>query len=204
MSQETSNAINLANQLLADLTEIQQQETPTAEVEIQIDAIRPGFKFKFVARRLDLLTFLYNGSLPEVLAAELMAATAEQSDRLAEILTLSENRREKLTGLDQAKLMNFQRMLAVQVCVAPKLVEGPALNAGEVSLATLPFAGHIVVALFHYALMLSPGVPVPVEGEKEVDLQQVKNFPSDPALSNAGPDGQKRGDADQQAHATQG
>ena len=160
MSQETNHAINLAAELLTSLTDIQQQQTPTALVEIQINAIRPGFKFKFLARRLDLLSFLYNGSLPEVLAAELMAATPEQSERMAEMLTLDQARREKLSGMDQAKLINFQRMLAKQVCVSPKLVEGPALEPGQVSLDTLPFAGHIILALFNYALMLSPGVPI--------------------------------------------
>jgi hypothetical protein len=171
---------------------------------LPIPSIAPDFKFRFIARRLELLDLLYNGTLPEAMAAELLASNDQGQEKLAEMLTLADEQRQKLSGAEQAKLLAFQKQAAVAVCVAPKLVDGPARNPGEVSLPALPGAGKLIVALFGYAMSLSPGVPVKLTNGKETTLDGVRSFRDKSALPDAGSDGPQSEPRGQQLDAHQG
>lgn len=170
-----TRAAELAAQFRANAARV---EFPTAEVELSIPSIAPDFKFKFVARRIDILTLLHGGVLPEALAQQLLESR-ERGEEFA----------ETLTGEETLQLLRFQQHVARQVCVAPKLVFHPA-GEGEIDLREVPFAGELITALFKYAMALSPDVPVPTT-EGETDLRAVANFREKSAHADAGGDGRK-------------
>lgn len=171
-----TRAAELAAQFRANAARV---EFLTAEVELSIPSIAPDFKFKFVARRIDILTLLHGGVLPEALAQQLLESRERGGEEFA----------ETLTGEETLQLLRFQQHVARQVCVAPKLVFHPA-GEGEIDLREVPFAGELITALFKYAMALSPDVPVATT-EGETDVQAVANFREKPAHVDAGGDGRK-------------
>lgn len=148
---------------------------PTTIVHLPIPSISPDFVFEFEARRISIESLLYSGALPEKLALTLIGNQTTTAPA-------------ELSGAEQLQILEFQRRIACEVCVSPRLVFRDVLADDEIDLRNVPYAGSIIVALFQYAMNLSPDVPVSTQsGETTVDA--VERFRAQSALSDAGDDG---------------
>lgn len=160
------------------------------EVSLPIPAIAPDFVFTFIAQRVDITSLLYNGQLPETFAKQILASRKEATrEDLAEEFLDEASAEEKQASLD------FQVRIAQEVCFAPKLVFRDPESEEEIDLRTLPFSGNLIIALFNYAMGLSPDVPVATLDGGETTVKAVETFPdglSGGELPGAGSDGEKR------------
>ena len=148
---------------------------PTTIVHLPIPSIAPDFVFEFEARRVSIESMLYSGALPEKLALTLIGH--QETSAPAE-----------LSGAEQLQILEFQRRIACEVCVSPRLVFRDATSDDEVDLRDVPYSGNIIVALFQYAMNLSPDVPVATQsGETTVDA--VERFRQQSALPDDGDHG---------------
>lgn len=121
------------------------------------------------------MSMLYSGVLPESLARALLEkrrAVGLSDDSAVEIA-------EGMSAEEQLAILDFQRKIACEVCVAPKLVFRDAANAEEIDLREWEHAGKLIVALFNYAMRLSPDVPVATTDGGAEPLKAVESFRSE-------------------------
>ena len=184
-TKEQTTAVTLKEKLEAQL-----RETKSAfkAVDLPIPDIAPDFKFSFLARRIDVITILYSGDagLPEHLVADILGL--KEPEKLAklreEATKVAEESAQKMDLGDRIAMMKFQRFVAQQVCVAPKIVYGPTTDPESIDLVGTGFVNEFVTALYTYAMKGSPDIPVELENGQEVGLDQVKTFPDVPPLQN--------------------
>lgn len=145
----------------------------TAEVNLPIPSIAPDFVFTFVAQRIDITSLLYAGELPEAFTKIVFGDRKEKKSReeLAEEFLDENSAEEKKASLQ------FQIEIAQQVCREPKLVFADPQDDTEVDLRKLPFSGNLIIALFNYAMGLSPDVPVKTLDGGATTLRAVEKFP---------------------------
>jgi hypothetical protein len=185
---------NRAAQLAAQFkqqTEKAFEQNWRKEVSMPIPTIAPGFVFTFIAQRVDITSLLYNGQLPETFAKQILANRREASrEEIAEDFLNEASAEEKKASLD------FQVKIAQEVCYAPKLVFHDPENEEEIDLRKLPFSGNLIIALFNYAMGLSPDVPVATTDGGQTSLKAVETFPEGlqrGELPGAGPDSPEPG-----------
>lgn len=175
-----TRAATLAAQFKRNLAKVQPR---TAIVQLPIPDIAPDFVFEFVAKRVDIESMLYSGMLPERLAVTLMSQRDDGPATDAETIAA------RMTPQEQVQMLDFQRRIACEVCVEPRLVFREPEHEGEIDLREVPYAGNLIVALFQYAMALSPDVPVATAGGWETTVEAVSSFRDEPALHDAGDDG---------------
>lgn len=167
MKQNGNRAAALAAQFKKQAKAITSQ---TVEVKLPIPEIAPDFVFEFVGRRVDIMTMLYSGVLPESLARALLETRRTNvEDSAIEIA-------EEMSADEQLAILDFQRRIACEVCVAPKLVFREPASAEEIDLRDWEHAGKLIVALFNYAMKLSPDVPVATTDGGAEPLKAVESF----------------------------
>lgn len=169
MKQNGNRAAALAAQFKKQTKAI---ATQTIEVKLPIPEIAPDFVFEFIGRRVDIMSMLYSGVLPESLARTLLEkrqAAGLSDDNAVEIA-------EGMSANEQLAILDFQRKIACEVCVAPKLVFREAASAEEIDLREWEHAGKLIVALFNYAMQLSPDVPVATTDGGAEPLKAVQSF----------------------------
>lgn len=171
MKQNGNRAAALAAQFKKQTKAI---ATQTIEVKLSIPEIAPDFVFEFVARRVDIMSMLYSGVLPESLARTLLEK--RQAAGLANIDESAVEIAEGMSANEQLAILDFQRKIACEVCVAPKLVFREAASAEEIDLREWEHAGKLIVALFNYAMQLSPDVPVATTDGGAEPLKAVQSF----------------------------
>jgi hypothetical protein len=164
------------------------EEKYRVEVKLPIPSIAPDFVFEFVAQRVDVTSLLYNGQLPETFAKQILGARREarSEDEITQEFLDDATAAEKQAALD------FQIKIAQEVCYAPKLVFREPVNDEEIDVRTLPFSGNLIIALFNYAMGLSPDVPVGLTDGTTTTVEAVSNFPDGaqgPQSARAGADG---------------
>lgn len=178
MPNNGTRAAALAAQFRRNLSQVAPK---TATVRLPIPDIAPDFVFEFVAKRVDIESMLYAGMLPERLALTLMAQRDEAGGD-------AEATAARMTAQEQLAMLDFQRRIACEVCVEPRLVFRAPENDGEIDLREIPYAGNLIVALFTYAMNLSPDVPV-ATATGETTVEAVESFRDEPALHDAGDNG---------------
>lgn len=169
MKQNGNRAAALAAQFKKQTKAI---ATQTIEVKLPIPEIASDFVFEFIGRRVDIMSMLYSGVLPESLARTLLEkrqAAGLSDDNAVEIA-------EGMSANEQLAILDFQRKIACEVCVAPKLVFREAASAEEIDLREWEHAGKLIVALFNYAMQLSPDVPVATTDGGAEPLKAVQSF----------------------------
>jgi hypothetical protein len=162
------------------------KETWTREVKLPIPSIAPDFVFEFVAQRVDITSLLYNGQLPETFAKQLLEARSDGSREQVEREFI-----DNATAEEKKASLDFQIKIAQEVCREPKLVFHDPTSDEEIDLRTLPFSGNLIIALFNYAMGLSPDVPVETEGGAQ-PLKAVESFRDGAALPDALDDSAQR------------
>lgn len=169
MKQNGNRAAALAAQFKKQAKAITSQ---TVEVKLPVPEIAPDFVFEFIGRRVDIMSMLYSGVLPESLARTLLEkrrAAGLSDDSAVEIA-------EEMSAEEQLAILDFQRKIACEVCVAPKLVFRDTVSAEEIDLRDWEHAGKLIVALFNYAMKLSPDVPVATTDGGAEPLKAVESF----------------------------
>lgn len=161
-----------------------------AAVRLPIPAIGPDFVFEFVAQRIDFTSMLYAGLLPDAFARAILGSRerAQSEQDVADEFMNNASHEEKLGSLE------WQLKIAQEVCFEPRLVMRDVQSDSEFDLRTMPFSGDLIIALFNYAMGLSPEIPVQTEGG-QTTLHDVETFRSEQQgaeLFNALPDGQKQ------------
>lgn len=141
----------------------------TREVSLPIPSIAPDFVFQFVARRIDATSMLYAGELPEHFTRLILGDADDVGDA-------AEPRR--VSAEEKRAALEFQVKIAQEVCMAPKLVFGDPKDETEIDLRQLPFSGNLILALFNYAMNLSPDVPVKTTEGGSTSLAAVETFPA--------------------------
>lgn len=168
-------------------------ENWTKEVALPVPSVAPDFVFTFIAQRVDLTSLLYGGQLPETFAKQILANRREQTqEEVAEEFLDDSTAEQKQAALD------FQVKIAQEVCLAPKLVFREPQSDEEIDLRSLPFSGNLIIALFNYAMGLSPDVPVALTNGGETTVKAVETFPDGAPrveFSDAGQDGAGSGPA---------
>lgn len=186
MNGSKSRAAELAAQFKQQ-TEKAFEQNWRKEVKLPIPSIAPDFVFEFIAQRVDITSLLYNGQLPENFAKQILANRKEATrDEIAQEFLDEASAEEKKASLD------FQVKIAQEVCFAPKLVLREPQSDEEIDLRTLPFSGNLIIALFNYAMGLSPDVPVATTDGGQTSLKAVETFPDGvpgSELPGAGGDG---------------
>lgn len=153
------------------------QEAATAEVSLPIPSIAPDFVFHFVGRRVDMNSLLIAGELPESMARKILDAKREDlSADKEEQLQRALDEAAQLTLEEKQANIEFQKRIALKVCLEPKLVFHEPKDETEIDLRDVPYAGELIVALFSWAMELSPGVPVATTEGKETTVDAVENF----------------------------
>lgn len=156
----------------------------TKEVTLPIPSISPDFQFTFIAQRVDLTSLLYAGQLPEAFAKQILANKRELSQEEA-----ADDFLNNTTADEKKASLEFQVKIVQEVCLAPKLVFRDPESDDEVDLRALPFSGNLIIALFNYAMGLSPDVPVQMTDGGETTVKAVETFPdgtSGPELPGTG------------------
>lgn len=172
MSQASKNrAAQLAAQFKAQ-SQKALEEKWTKEVSLPIPSIAPDFVFTFIAQRVDLASLLYAGQLPEAFARQILSDRRQRTDEEAAEDFLNESSAE-----EKKAALEFQTMIAREVCKAPKLVFRDPQNDEEIDLRALPFSGNLIIALFNYAMNLSPDVPVGLTDGGQTTVKAVETFP---------------------------
>lgn len=141
----------------------------TREVSLPVPSIAPDFVFTFIARRVDATSMLYAGELPEHFTRLILG----DADDVAEG---AEPR--KVSADEKRAALEFQIKIAQEVCMAPRLVFADPKDETEVDLRKLPFSGNLILALFNYAMNLSPDVPVATTEGGSTSLAAVETFPA--------------------------
>ena len=159
----------------------------TALVKLPIPSIADGFVFEFVARRIDIASMLMAGTLPESMAR--MILEIRTPDAVAKIEEEAQIEAEQMGAKEQLDLLQFQKKIALQVCVEPQLVFRDVVDPGEIDLRGIEFADKLIAALYGYAMGLSPAVPVVTTDGGETTVAAVETFPPKPEFSDAGADG---------------
>lgn len=171
MKQNGNRAAALAAQFKKQAKAITSQ---TVEVKLPVPEIAPDFVFEFIGRRVDIMTMLYSGVLPESLARALLEK--RRAVDLSNIEDSAIEMAEEMSADEQLAILDFQRKIACEVCVAPKLVFREPASAEEIDLRDWEHAGKLIVALFNYAMRLSPDVPVATTDGGAEPLKAVESF----------------------------
>lgn len=169
-----SRAARLADQFKAASADLR------TEVDLPIPGIpgRPDFRFRCVLRRVDILSFITNSSLPEHLVRSLLNLRAP--DRLEALEKQAAETAAKMvseleTVEDLKAIQQLQRTIAQATCLEPRIVYEPTDDPEAINLDESDIGDAIVKALYAYATSLSPDVPVAMAGG-EATLDEVSSF----------------------------
>lgn len=171
-----ARAAALAAQFKSQAAKI--EETATAEVRLPIPSVASDFVFEFIGRRIDLNSLLIAGQLPEAYARKLLGAKLDDmpADKEAQLQRAIEEANQ-MTADERKANLDFQRDVALKVCVAPRLVFREAQGDDEIDLREIPWSGDLIAALFQWAMSLSPEVPVAQTDGEETTVAAVETFP---------------------------
>lgn len=174
MSKKTKGAA-MAAQFKAQAAKV--IEATSVDVRLPIPAIAPDFVFEFVGRRIDFNSMLMAGELPESFARQILEAKRQElpPDKDAAL----EKAMEKAMALsveEKQENIEFQKTVAQRVCLSPRLVFREAVDDDEIDLRGVPFSGDLIIALFEWAMDLSPEVPVKLVDGEETTVKAVENF----------------------------
>lgn len=155
----------------------------------------PDFTFPCVVRRVDVVAFVTapNAGLPEQFANQLLGIKPGRIDELkAKAEEVAAEQTQSMTLDDLKAIQDFQRRIAQQTCLEPRIVFEATDDEGAIDLSSPDFAhcaNEIVTALYNYGMSMSPDVPVRIAGGAETTLKAVESFREIPKLVDAGNDG---------------
>lgn len=182
-----SRGAALASQLRAQVAKAKPQ---TASVRLAIPEIAPDFVFEFEAKRIPIQSWLMSGFLPESMARMILSVrTPEAFERIEDDAAAAV---DEMSVDEQIALIEFQKKVATEVCVSPKLVYRDATAEDEIDLRDPAFADiadKLIKALYAYAMGLSPAVPVATTTGEDTTVEAVETFPEKPEFPNAGKPG---------------
>jgi len=155
----------------------------------------PDFTFPCVVRRVDVVAFVTapNAGLPEQFANQLLGIKPGRIDELkAKAEEVAAEQTQSMTLDDLKAIQDFQRRIAQQTCLEPRIVFEATDDEGAIDLSSPDFAhcaNEIVTALYNYGMNMSPDVPVRIAGGAETTLKAVESFREIPKPVDAGNDG---------------
>jgi hypothetical protein len=136
---------------------------PAIDVEIA-----PGFTFKL--RRPNLQALLAGGHLPVVFTRDVGRAwQTRQGNPEASPADVVAG----MSPQDLVETMKFVKDIVIDVCVEPRVTEGPTT---EGALSILEIADEHLMSIFNWAMSGGAGLPVPLRNG-EVGLDGLRGFP---------------------------
>lgn len=153
------------------------------------------FTFPCVVRRVDVVAFVTapNAGLPEQFANQLLGIKPGRMDDLkAKAEEIAAEQSQSMSLDDLKAIQDFQRRIAQQTCLEPRIVFEPTDDEGAIDLSSPDFAhcaNEIVTALYNYGMSMSPDVPVRIAGGAETTLKAVESFREVAKPVDAGNDG---------------
>ncbi len=184
---------NRAKELAAQFKSKAQAARKAIELPVPL-ATDPDFVFPCVLRRLDVVVFVTapNAGLPEHFANTLLGLKPGRAEELKEkAADIAQEETERMSLDDLRSITLFQRRVAQETCLEPRIVFEASDDEGAIDLSAPEFAhcaDEIVTALYNYGMRLSPDVPVNVGGN-EVSLKSVESFREESAPFDVGDDG---------------
>jgi hypothetical protein len=186
MKKYSSRGYALATQFRQQLAKVKPQ---TAIIKLAIPEIAVDFVFEFEAQRPNVQSMLVAGVLPESLARTILEINSP--DAAAKVAEDAAEEVDRMSVEEQIRLFEFQRKIAIETCVNPKLVFRDVIDPNEIDLRTVPFADKLISALYRYGMTgLAPGVPVATMDGGETTVAAVETFPDGAELPNDRDDGQ--------------
>jgi hypothetical protein len=171
----------------------------------------PRFVFSCVVRRIDVITLVTSpdAGLPEHFVSSILGVKAP--DRLEELqqkaAEIADETTRQMTVADLQAIQRFQRKVAQETCLEPRIVFEETDDEGAINLSDPAFAHcaqEIVSALYNYGMRLSPDVPVKMRGDREASLESIQRFPVNPALPGDLHDGSEIPQAAEQDSRSEG
>lgn len=139
-------------------------------------------------------------------APRLMFVEAERAELIREHAAVIRHL-DKATEVGDSEGIASASFELTEVLNIRKRFERLAAEEGTLDLSDVPFSGDLIIALFNYAMGLSPDVPVPTTDGGETTIKAVETFPdgipgAEPV--DAGANGQASGDGDIKAAENRG